>query len=499
MRGTRALCVLAPAGESVCVLNCFQQKRCVVADHGFWMCRMDTASLRRATVLCSFALIASIARLAGAQTPISQAGWTLHYTDSEETLGGSNSAMNAFDGDPSSVWVTEWSLSSPPPPHELQINLGAVYNVGGFRYLPRQDQPYGRISQYEFYVSVDGSTWGAPVASGTFPNSVSEQQVSFGAQPAQYVRLRARTEVSGAAWTVVAELNVLESADGSGSSGSASSGSGSSGSESSDSGSGGWPSSEGPIPKGNWRVIWVDSQESAWPAVNAFDSNPNTVWVTEWRSRSPQPPHEIQIDLGAIYQIHGFRYLTRQDGLPYGRIADYQFFVSMDGTNWGPAAAAGTFANSSAQTEVPVSATAGRYVRFRALSEVGGNPWIVVAELDVLGTATGSTGSSYSGGGGVPSDGASQSKRAIFTPSPDHDTLVRHYVLDFFPSWADPSAANPVLSVDLGKPSVVNGECNVDISAVLQQLWSGNYIGTVTAVGYEGQAQSAPSAEFVIP
>jgi hypothetical protein len=56
-----------------------------------------------------------------------------------------------------------------------------------------------------------------------------------------------------------------------------------------------------------------------------------------------------------------------------------------------------------------------------------------------------------------------------------------------------------VLSVDLGKLSVVNGEYNVDITAVLAQLWPGTFIATVTAIGDAGVGQSEPSAAFVIP
>lgn len=149
--------------------------------------------------------------------------------------------------------------------------------------------------------------------------------------------------------------------------------------------------------------------------------------------------------------------------------------------------AAAEGASGSCSFVVPAGLAAGTY-QLRLLANDG---------FAVLATSNNFT--VTTGGGGSGPGGESSSKRAIFTPSADHDTLVQHYVLDFFPSWADPSVSNPVLSVDLGKPSVVNGECNVDISALLQQLWSGNYIGTVTAVGNEGQTQSAPSAEFVVP
>ena len=86
--------------------------------------------------------------------------------------------------------------------------------------------------------------------------------------------------------------------------------------------------------------------------------------------------------------------------------------------------------------------------------------------------------------------------RAIFNASSNHATAVDRYVLNIYPSGANPDTATPVATRDLGKPSVVSGECNVDVSQTVQGLASGNYIATVTAVGPGGSARSAPSAPF---
>ena len=145
-------------------------------------------------------------------TPIPQAAWTLGFVDSQDTTGGNYAATNAFDGSAATFWHTQWATAQPPPPHEIQINLGGMYQVNGFRYLPRQDGlPNGRIAQYEFYVSLDGATWGTPVATGIFANVATQQEVLFTAKVGQYIRLRALSEVSGRPYTAVAELNVLSS------------------------------------------------------------------------------------------------------------------------------------------------------------------------------------------------------------------------------------------------------------------------------------------------
>jgi endo-alpha-N-acetylgalactosaminidase len=94
-------------------------------------------------------------------------------------------------------------------PHTIQLDLGAAYPVTELFYLPRTDtSANGRIARYEVYVSTDGTTWGAPVASGTFANSTALQTARFPATFGRYVQLRALSEVNGTQLTSVAELNV---------------------------------------------------------------------------------------------------------------------------------------------------------------------------------------------------------------------------------------------------------------------------------------------------
>jgi hypothetical protein len=137
-----------------------------------------------------------------------------------------------------------------------------------------------------------------------------------------------------------------------------------------------------------WKLQYVDSQETSGEngaATNAFDGNSSTFWHTEWYAKNPTCPHEIQIDLGTNNTLDGFSYLPRQDGIANGGIAQYEFYVSTDGVNWGTAVATGTFDRSSSEKKVTFTAKQGRYVRLRALSEVNGNPWTSVAELKVFG------------------------------------------------------------------------------------------------------------------
>ncbi len=179
------------------------------------------ATLTTATISASYGGVTRTATLT-VQNLIPRTGWSLKFVDSEELVGENDAAVNSFDGNANTIWHTQWFDASPPPPHEIQINLGAVYNVSGFQYLPRQDGcSNGWINQFEFYVSLDGVNWGTPVATGTFDygtatktcpgaSVVPERQVTFAAKMGQYVWLRALSEVNGNPWTSMAELRVLQ-------------------------------------------------------------------------------------------------------------------------------------------------------------------------------------------------------------------------------------------------------------------------------------------------
>ena len=140
---------------------------------------------------------------------IPQSGWNLLFVDSQELDTGDFKASNAFDGDPNTLWSSEWFLSDPPHPHEIQIALGGLYTVSGFRYLPPLGSSRGHIKDYEFYVSTDGSNWGTAVATGTLPYSTGEQEVLFAPTPAAFVRLVSLSATDGNNLTGVAEFKVL--------------------------------------------------------------------------------------------------------------------------------------------------------------------------------------------------------------------------------------------------------------------------------------------------
>src|ERR1043165_7204681 len=129
------------------------------------------ASARRAVTNPSTEAVAVPVTTPMVATPASVAQPALKVVrvDSEETAGENGNSANAVDGDPNTLWHTQWQDAAPECPHEIVIELAATSTLKGFTYLPRQDDRlHGMIKGYEFYISNDGQDFGQPVAKGEF-------------------------------------------------------------------------------------------------------------------------------------------------------------------------------------------------------------------------------------------------------------------------------------------------------------------------------------------
>ena len=110
---------------------------------------------------------------------------------------------------------------------------------------------------------------------------------------------------------------------------------------------------QGALPRGNWQVLHVDSDEGGNSSRFVLDGDPATLWHTEWITNKPKHPHEIVVDLGGDVALDGFAYLPRQ-GNPAGRIREYELFLSDSKDEWGASIMRGTFANSNELQRGPI-------------------------------------------------------------------------------------------------------------------------------------------------
>jgi hypothetical protein len=149
--------------------------------------------------------------------PSLMAGAKVLLADSYET---GNEPDKAIDDNPNTLWHTSYSspgtfaVTSKQPetdyPHEIQIELSAAAAFKGFTYVPRKDGVNGLVAQYEFYVSDDGKSWGAPVSKGSFARTSGDKEVLFTQpQKARFIRFVAIKGFEGQKWASMAELKLV--------------------------------------------------------------------------------------------------------------------------------------------------------------------------------------------------------------------------------------------------------------------------------------------------
>ncbi len=134
-----------------------------------------------------------------------------------------------------------------------------------------------------------------------------------------------------------------------------------------------------------WQVtVQADSQEPGYEASSVLDNNPATLWHTAWSPKVAPLPHTLILNLQKVRSLSGIRILPRQD-MANGRIAKFEVYASQDQEKWGSPIVQGQWPNSKAWQEVRFSRRiSARYIKIVALSEVKGQGFSAMAELDVL-------------------------------------------------------------------------------------------------------------------
>ncbi|MBW8330759.1 MAG: alpha-L-fucosidase [Prolixibacteraceae bacterium] len=144
----------------------------------------------------------------GKSSPVSHESFDISKRDWKIVGISDENAGKILDGNPSSVWHQR----SDKMPIDLVVDLGATYNVSGFKYLPDQGRwSSGIITIYEFYVSGDNERWKL-VSEGEFSNIKNNpvwQIKNFSPVDVRYVKLRALKNTSNDDVAGYAEIDVI--------------------------------------------------------------------------------------------------------------------------------------------------------------------------------------------------------------------------------------------------------------------------------------------------
>ena len=139
------------------------------------------------------------------------AGPQVKLAASADSYSPQYSPALSVDGNPDTLWHTEFVGAMPGFPHELILELDAPRVVAGLTYVPRKGSTNGQVKEFEVYLSADGKLWGPAAAKGTWPSDPLPKTVFLPRRPARFVKLRGLSEVNGNPYMSAAEVEVIVS------------------------------------------------------------------------------------------------------------------------------------------------------------------------------------------------------------------------------------------------------------------------------------------------
>lgn len=117
----------------------------------------------------------------------------------------------ACDGDPMTMWHTQYGVTLGKYPHSVALDLNKVRTLKGITCMGRQDGVNGRVKDFKVEVSADRKTW-TEVARGALKNTAEVQNVLFAKPVAnvRYVRFTGLSEQHGNEFASMAEIGIIE-------------------------------------------------------------------------------------------------------------------------------------------------------------------------------------------------------------------------------------------------------------------------------------------------
>lgn len=135
------------------------------------------------------------------------------HSFSSENQGNDKFAQYAIDGDPDTLWHTQFSPQLHKHPHELVIDLGKVQRVSGLRYVARQDNGWNGTfgkTEVRLAATAEGLKEAPVAASATFTKAKDVQSIDLDSPTeARYVQIRVLSEVNNGPWASAADIGVV--------------------------------------------------------------------------------------------------------------------------------------------------------------------------------------------------------------------------------------------------------------------------------------------------
>ena len=113
--------------------------------------------------------------------------------------GSDGPISNAFDGDITTLWHSQYSPSIKALPATFTVDMGKEYKINKLTYVPRQSGgKNGYITSYDLYVKkAQSDDWTPVVTNGVWASDTKEKTVKFNTADARYIKFVAKEGSNG--------------------------------------------------------------------------------------------------------------------------------------------------------------------------------------------------------------------------------------------------------------------------------------------------------------
>ena len=113
--------------------------------------------------------------------------------------GSDGPISNAFDGDSSTLWHSQYSPSIKALPATFTVDMGKEYKINKLTYVPRQSGgANGYITSYDLYVKkAESDDWTQVVTDGVWASDTKEKTAKFNTVDARYIKFVAKEGSNG--------------------------------------------------------------------------------------------------------------------------------------------------------------------------------------------------------------------------------------------------------------------------------------------------------------